>query len=86
VSWGIETVIHNPHYRSDNEIDKFDCIKYQYLIASGRSLMDDSKLLHSIVRILQNNKDIMIEEKYDSAKKILIGLTIEQHFATTSTF
>lgn len=42
--------------------------------------MDNSKLLHSIVKILQNNKDIMIEEKYDSAKKILIELTIEQHF------
>jgi hypothetical protein len=77
---GIETVIHNPHYRNDNEIDKFDCIKYQHLIASSHSLMDNSKLLHSIVKILQNNKDIMIEEKYDSAKKILIELTIEQHF------
>jgi hydroxymethylpyrimidine pyrophosphatase-like HAD family hydrolase len=39
--------------------------------------MDNSKLLHSIVKILQNHKDIMIEEKYDSAKEILIGLTID---------
>ena len=45
-------------------------IKYEYLRASSCSLMDNSKLLHSIVKILQNNKDIMIEEKYDSAKKI----------------
>jgi HAD superfamily hydrolase (TIGR01484 family) len=74
---GIETIIHNPHYKNDNEIDKFDCIKYQYLIASSHSLMDNSKLLHSIVKILQNHKDIMIEEKYDSAKEILIGLTID---------
>ena len=74
---GIETVIHNPHYRNDNEIDKFDCIRYQYLIASSHSLMDNSRLLHSIVKILQNHKDITIEEKYDSAKEILIGLTID---------
>jgi HAD superfamily hydrolase (TIGR01484 family) len=75
---GIETIIHNSHY-SDNEIDKFDCIRYQHLIASSHSLMDNSKLLHSVVKILrnQNYKDIMIEEKYDSAKEILIGLTID---------
>jgi HAD superfamily hydrolase (TIGR01484 family) len=74
---GIETVIHNPHYKNDNEIDKLDCIRYQHLIASSHSLMDKSRLLHSIVKVLQNHKDIMIEEKYDSAKEILIGLTID---------
>ena len=74
---GIETVIHNPHYKNENEIDKFDCIRYQHLIASSHSLMDNSRLLHSIVKVLQNHKDIMIEEKYDSAKEILIGLTID---------
>ena len=40
--------------------------------------MDNSKLLHSVVKILQTHYgDIMIEEKYDSAKEILIGLTID---------
>ena len=41
--------------------------------------MDNSKLLHDIVEILQNHnyKDIMIEEKYTSNKEILIGLTID---------
>jgi hydroxymethylpyrimidine pyrophosphatase-like HAD family hydrolase len=41
--------------------------------------MDNSKLLHNIVESLQNQnyKDITIEEKYDSAKEILIGLTID---------
>ena len=34
-------------------------------------------MLHSVVKILQNRKDIMIEEKYDSAKEILIGLTVD---------
>ena len=71
---GIETVIHNPH-NSNN--DNVDCVRYQHLIASSHSLMDNSRLLHSIVKVLQNNKDIMIEEKYDSAKEILIGLTID---------
>ena len=35
--------------------------------------MDNSKLLHNIVEILQNqnHKDIMIEEKYTSDKEIL---------------
>jgi hypothetical protein len=73
---GTETVIHNPHY-GDYEIDNFDCIGYQYLITGSHSLMDSSKLLHSVVKVLQNHKDIMIEEKYDSAKEILIGLTID---------
>jgi hypothetical protein len=41
--------------------------------------MDNSKLLHNIVEILQNHnyKDIMIKEKYTSNKEILIGLTID---------
>jgi hypothetical protein len=75
---GTETVIHNPHYR-DYEIDNSGCIEYQYLITSSDSLMDSSKLLHNIVESLQNqnHKDITIEEKYDSAKEILIGLTID---------
>ena len=73
---GIDTVIHSPHY-SEKEIDNFDCIRSQHLIANSRSLMDNSKLLHSVVKILQNHKDIMMEEKYDSAKEILIGLTID---------
>ena len=69
---GIETVIHNPH-NSDN----FDCVRYQHLIASSRSLEENSKMLHSLVKILRNHNDIMIEEKYDSTKEILIGLTID---------
>jgi hydroxymethylpyrimidine pyrophosphatase-like HAD family hydrolase len=41
--------------------------------------MDNSKLLHNIVEILQNHnyKDIMIKEKYTSNKELLIGLTID---------
>jgi|SRR5215208_4426272 HAD superfamily hydrolase (TIGR01484 family) len=76
---GIETIIHNPHYNNNNEIDNFDCIRYQRLIASSHYLMDNSKLLHNIVEILQNHnyKDIMIKEKYTSNKEILIGLTID---------
>lgn len=75
---GTETVIHNPHY-GDYEIDNFGCIGYKYLITSSHSLMDNSKLLHNIVEPLQNQnyKDIAIEEKYDSANEILIGLTID---------
>jgi HAD superfamily hydrolase (TIGR01484 family) len=69
---GIETVIHNPH-NSDN----FDCVRYQHLTANRRSLKDNSKMLHNVVKILQNQNDIMIEEKYDSAKEILIGLTVD---------
>ena len=41
--------------------------------------MDNSKLLRNVVEILQthNYKDIIIEEKYTSNRKILIGLTID---------
>jgi hypothetical protein len=76
---GIETIIHNLHYTNNNEIDNSDCIRYQRLIASSHYLMDNSKLLHNIVEILQthNYKDIMIEEKYTSNREILIGLTID---------
>jgi HAD superfamily hydrolase (TIGR01484 family) len=74
---GIESVIHNPHHNSNNEINNFDCIRYQHLIASSHSLMDNSKLLHNIMIILQNYMDIMIEEKYTSDREILIGLTID---------
>ena len=63
---GIESVIHNPHHSSNNEINNFDCIRYQHLIASSHSLMDNSKLLQNIVEIFQNQnyQVIMIEEKY----------------------
>jgi HAD superfamily hydrolase (TIGR01484 family) len=74
---GIETIIHNPHYKTDNEIDDFACVKSQHLIASSQSLRDNSEMLHDIMKILQNDKSIMIEEKYDSDKEILIGLTID---------
>jgi HAD superfamily hydrolase (TIGR01484 family) len=74
---GIETIIHNPHYKNDNEIDNFDCVRSQHLIASSQSLRDNSELLYNVMKILQNDKSIMIEEKYDSDKEILIGLTID---------
>ena len=74
---GIESVIHNPHHNSNNEINNFDCIRYQHLIASSHSLLDNSKLLYNILKLIHNRKDITIEEKYDSAKEILIGLTID---------
>jgi HAD superfamily hydrolase (TIGR01484 family) len=71
---GTETVIHKPH-----ETENYDCISRQILLTSGHSLMDNSKLLHNIVEILQNYNygDIMIERKYTSNKEILIGLTID---------
>ena len=71
---GIETVIHNPH-NSNN--DNVDCVRYQYLIANSRCLKDNSKMLHSLVKILQNYNDIIVEKKYDSTKEILIGLSID---------
>ena len=74
---GIESVIHNPHHNSNNEINNFDCIRYQHLIASSHSLLDNSKLLYNILKLIHNRKDITIEEKYDSANEILIGLTID---------
>jgi hydroxymethylpyrimidine pyrophosphatase-like HAD family hydrolase len=73
---GIEGVIHNPHYNSHNENNNFDCIRYQHLIASSHSLLDNSKLLYDILKLIHNRKDITIEEKYTSDKEILIGLTI----------
>jgi hydroxymethylpyrimidine pyrophosphatase-like HAD family hydrolase len=75
---GIETIVHNSHYK-DKEIKKFGCINTQHLIASSHSLMDNSRLLHNIVENLQNQnyQDIMIEEKYTSDREILIGLTID---------
>src|SRR5919108_4813260 len=54
---GIETVIHEPHY-GDNEINNFDCIRYQDLITNSQSLMDNSRLLHNIMKILENQRDI----------------------------
>jgi HAD superfamily hydrolase (TIGR01484 family) len=74
---GIETVIHNSHH-SSNEIDN-SCIRSQDLIANSHSLMDNSKLLYDVVKILQthNYENIIIEEKYTSNREILIGLTID---------
>jgi HAD superfamily hydrolase (TIGR01484 family) len=74
---GIESVIHNPHYKGNNENNNFDCIRHQHLIASSDSLLDNSKLLFDILKLNQNCKDITIEEKYTSDKEILIGLTID---------
>jgi HAD superfamily hydrolase (TIGR01484 family) len=79
---GIETVVHNSHYSSSNSNDEMNnsCIRYQDLIASSYSLMDNSKLLHNVVEILQIHnyyKDIIIEKKYTSNREILIGLTID---------
>ena len=75
---GIESVIHNPHHNGNNENNN-DCLRHQHLIASSHSLMDNSKLLHNVIKILQNQnyQDIMIEEKYTSDREILIGLTID---------
>jgi hydroxymethylpyrimidine pyrophosphatase-like HAD family hydrolase len=75
---GIESVIHNPHPSGNNENNN-DCLRHQHLIASSHSLMDNSKLLHNVIKILQNQnyQDIMIEEKYTSDREILIGLTID---------
>jgi HAD superfamily hydrolase (TIGR01484 family) len=74
---GIESVIHNPHYNSNNENNNFDCIRYQHLIASSHLLSDNSRLLYNILNLIHNRKDITIEEKYTSDKGILIGLTID---------
>jgi HAD superfamily hydrolase (TIGR01484 family) len=73
---GIETIIHNPHY-NDKEIVNFDCVRYQHLIASSHSLMENSKSLRNVMNMLQSYNDITIEEKYTSDKQILIGLTID---------
>jgi HAD superfamily hydrolase (TIGR01484 family) len=76
---GMETIIHNSHYSNNNEINN-SCIKRQDLIANSHSLMDNSKLLHNVVEILQTHnyyKDIIIEKKYTSNREILIGLTID---------
>jgi hydroxymethylpyrimidine pyrophosphatase-like HAD family hydrolase len=77
---GIEAIVHNSHYSSNNnEINSSCCIRCQDLISSSDSLRDNSKLLHNIAEILQthNYKDILIEEKYTSNREILIGLTID---------
>ena len=55
---GIESVIHNPHHNSNNEINNFDCIRYQHLIASSHSLLDNSKLLYNILKLIQNRTRI----------------------------
>ena len=75
---GMETIVHNSHHK-DKEIKKFGCINTQHQITSSHFLMVNSRLLHNIVEILQNQnyQDIMIEEKYTSDKEILIGLTID---------
>ena len=73
----METIVHNSHYKDNNEINNFDCIRYQHLIASSHLLLDNSKLLFNILKLIQNRKDITIEEKHTSDKGILIGLTID---------
>jgi HAD superfamily hydrolase (TIGR01484 family) len=73
---GIESVIHNPHYNGNNENNN-DCLRYQHLIASSHSLLDNSKLLFNILKLIQNRKDITIEQKYTCGKEFLIGLTID---------
>jgi HAD superfamily hydrolase (TIGR01484 family) len=85
---GMETIVHNSHYK-DKEIKKFGCINTQHLIASSHSLMDNSRLLHSILKLLQNQnyQDIMIEEKYTYDREILIGLTIDyRHLESWQSF
>jgi HAD superfamily hydrolase (TIGR01484 family) len=74
---GIESVIHSPHYNSINENNNLDCIRYQHLIASSHSLLDNSRLLYNILNLIHNRNDITIEEKYTSDKEFLIGLTID---------
>jgi hydroxymethylpyrimidine pyrophosphatase-like HAD family hydrolase len=74
---GIESIIHNPHYNSNNENNNIDCIRYQHLIASSHLLSDNSRLLYNILNLIHNRNDITIEEKYTSDKGILIGLTID---------
>jgi hypothetical protein len=63
---GIEAIIHNSHYNSNNNKINNSCIRCQELIANSHSLMDNSKLLRNVVEILRthNYKDIIIEEKY----------------------
>jgi HAD superfamily hydrolase (TIGR01484 family) len=73
---GIESVIHHPHYNGNNENNN-DCLRYQHLIASSHSLLDNSKLLFNILKLIQNRKDITIEQKYTCGKEFLIGLTID---------
>ena len=72
----METVVHNSHY-GDNKINNFDCIRMKHLIVNIQSLLDNSKLLYNVLKILQNNKDITIEKNYTSNREILIGLTID---------
>jgi hydroxymethylpyrimidine pyrophosphatase-like HAD family hydrolase len=74
---GLETIDHYPHY-NDTE-NNLGCVGYKHLSVSSHSLMNNSKLLHNIVKILQthNYEDIIIEEKYTSNREILIGLTID---------
>jgi HAD superfamily hydrolase (TIGR01484 family) len=73
---GIETVIHNSH-NDDNKISDFDCIDVQHLIVNRQTLTDNSQVLYSVTKILQNYRGITIEEKHTSNKELLIGLTID---------
>jgi HAD superfamily hydrolase (TIGR01484 family) len=76
---GTETINHIPHYNDTKETNNLGCLKFQHLIASSHSLMDNSKLLHNTMETLQNHnyKVITVEKKYTSNKEILIGLTID---------
>ena len=42
--------------------------------------MDNSKSLRNVMNILESYKDMTIEEKYNSNKEILIGLTIDYRY------
>jgi hypothetical protein len=66
-----------PHY--GDETENYNCMSCQVLLTSSHSLMDNSRLLHNIVEVLQNYiyEDIMIEKKHISNKEILVGLTID---------
>ena len=73
---GIETVIHNFH-NADININNNDCIHTRHLITNYQSLKDNSRLLHKIMKIVQNHKEIMIEEKYTFNDGLLVGLTFD---------
>jgi hypothetical protein len=84
---GLETVNH-PHC-NDAENNKLGCVRYQHLITDCHSLKRNSKLLHNMLKTLQNhnNMDILVEEKYTSNKEILIGLTIDyRHLGNWQSF
>jgi hypothetical protein len=74
--FGIETIVHDSHF-GINKSNSPDCVTSQHLIVSRQSLLSTSKSLYDVSNILQNYKDLMIEEKYTSYREILIGLTVD---------